>query len=325
MRVLITGAAGNLGSFTARAMLAGPHSLRLMVHRRPLAPDLARAPNVAVYHGDLSTPQTLAEACRDVEVIVHFAGRLFAPRPERFLPQTNVQYVQHLVAAALHAGVRKFILISFPHVDGESTPQHPATGRLDGRPASVHAQTRLAAERYLFTECGGTSLVPLSLRAGMIYGGGVLMIEAGRRLLRRRLLPVWPQPTWIHLLALPDFLACVLAAVEDAHVTGIYNLGDDQPMTLQQLLDRLAGHWGYPRPWRLPRWSFYAAASAVEVFAAVFRTAAPLTRDFIRIGMASYVMDTTRMKRELRPRLAYPTLTEGLALLQSAGRGLTLR
>ena len=38
-------------------------------------------------------------------------------------------------------------------------------------------------------------------------------------------------------------------------------------------------------------------------------------RDFIRIGMASSVADTSRMKRELLPRLAYPTLREGLSLL----------
>ena len=315
MRILITGAAGNLGSFTARYMLAGPYTLRLMVHQRPPAEDLAQAPHVDVYRGDLSIPHTLTGACRGVDAIVHFAGQLFAPWPERFLPKTNLQYVQHLVTVALEADVRKFILISFPHVEGESTPEHPAAGRLDGRPASVHARTRLAAEQHLFTACRGTPMLPLSLRAGMIYGRGVLMIEAGRWLLRHRLLAVWPEPTWIHLLALPDFLACVVAAIDGAHGGGIYNLGDDQPMTLQRFLDRLAAHWGYPRPGRLPRRSFYLAASAVETFATVFRTAAPLTRDFIRIGMASYAMDTARMKRDLRPRLAYPTLTEGLALL----------
>jgi hypothetical protein len=39
------------------------------------------------------------------------------------------------------------------------------------------------------------------------------------------------------------------------------------------------------------------------------------TRDFVRIGMASSVADTSRMKRELLPRLEYPTLTKGLTLL----------
>lgn len=315
MRVLITGAAGNLGSLLTRSMLPGPHTLRLLVHRKALPFDISAFPNASVYRADLGDPGTLAAPCAGIDCIVHFAGLLFAPRPERFLPKTNVGYVQNLVAAALAAGVGKFILISFPHVEGQSSPTRPATGRLDGHPTSVHARTRLAAEQHLFQACKGTSMVPISLRAGMIYGRGVLMIEAGRWLLRHRLLGVWREPTWIHLLALPDFLRCVASAIEGEHVAGIYNLGDDEPLTLQEFLDTIATRWGFRKPWRAPRRAFYIAGWCCEAFATLFRTASPLTRDFIRIGMASYVMDTSRMKQELVGTLDFPRLKDGLILL----------
>ena len=231
------------------------------------------------------------------------------------MPKTNVGYVRNLVAAALAAGVHRFILISFPHVEGESFPHRRANGRLDGNPTSVHARTRLEAEKHLFEACAGTAMVPVSLRSGTIYARGVLMIEAARWLLRYRLLAVWRRPTWYHLLALPDFLSCVEAAIEGDHVSGIYNLGDDHPLTLQEFLDTVATHWGFRKPWRCPTWSFYAAAWCCEAFATIFRTAGPLTRDFIRIGMVSHVSDTSRMKRELLPALAYPSLRDGLVLL----------
>lgn len=314
MTVLISGAAGNLGTFLARHLRAR-HELRLLVHRRPLPPDIAAAPNVSVYQADLDDPRTLTVPCRGADCIVHVAGLLFAPRPARFLPRTNIGYVRNLVAAALDAGVRRWILISFPHVEGESTPQRPATGRLDGTPASVHARTRLAAEKHLFASCQGTQVAPVVLRSGTIYGRGVLMIEGARWLLRRRLLALWTQPTWYHMLSLPDFLSCVQAAIERDGVSGIYNLGDDEPMLLQEVLDEMALHWGYRRPWRLPRWAFFAAGGCCEGFATIFGTASPLTRDFIEIGMVSHTSDTTRMKSELLPRLAYPSLREGLHLL----------
>lgn len=315
MRVLVTGAAGNLGSRLACRLLGGPHELTLLVHRRALPAGLAASPGVSVCKANLEVPETLADACRGVDCVVHFAGVLFAPRPERFLPRTNVEYVRNLTAAALAAGVRKFILISFPHVEGESSPERPAAGRLDGTPCSVHARTRLAAERHLFEACRGGGMVPVSLRAGMIYGRGVLMIEAARWLLARRLLAVWRRPTWIHLLALPDFLRCVTAAIDGERASGVYNLGDDQPLMLQEFLDAVATHWGLPKPWRCPAWSFRAAAWCCEAFALAFGTASPLTRDLIRIGMASYVSDTSRMKAELLPELAFPRLQDGLALL----------
>src|SRR5436190_132612 len=111
MRILITGAAGNLGSFLSRALLGTTHELRLMVHRKDVAADIAAGRGVEICRADLTVPSTLDHACRDIDCIVHFAGVLFAPRPERFLPTTNVTYVKNLVSAALAAGVGKFILI----------------------------------------------------------------------------------------------------------------------------------------------------------------------------------------------------------------------
>lgn len=315
MKVLITGAAGNLGSNLTRYLLGSPHELRLLIHRKKLPFDVAPFPNVSVYRADLEDPRSLADPCRDIDCTVHFAGVLFAPRPEKFLPKTNVEYVRNLVSTALAAGVQKFILISFPHVEGESSPDKPANGGLDGKPSSVHAKTRLSAERYLFEACQGREMVPVSLRAGMIYGRGIRLIEAARWVLRHRLLAIWRRPTWIHLLALPDFLSCVAAAIEGKTISGIYNLGDDCPLTLQEFLDTVATHWGFPKPWRCPKWSFYFAGWCCEVFAIIFGTPCPLTRDFIKIGMASYVSDTSRMKKELRSELTFPSLKDGLSLL----------
>ena len=155
----------------------------------------------------------------------------------------------------------------------------------------------------------------MALRPGMIYGRGVLMIEAARWLMERRLMAVWPQPTWIHLLSLPDFLACTEAAIEGAEISGIYNLGDDAPTTLQHFLEYFAAHCDYPKPWRVPRWLFPIAGALTEAGAWILSKPAPLTRDFIKIGMASYVSNTDRMKNELLPALAYPDLQSGSRLL----------
>jgi hypothetical protein len=62
-------------------------------------------------------------------------------------------------------------------------------------------------------------------------------------------------------------------------------------------------------------WSVFGVAAGCEVFASIFGTVSPFTRDFIRIGMVSAVADTSRMKSELLPALEYPTLEKGLSLL----------
>jgi nucleoside-diphosphate-sugar epimerase len=313
--ILITGAAGNLGSLLARHLISGGRTLRLMYHRKAIAPDIAAAPNVHCVRADLADPQTLPAVLSGVDVIVHFAGILFGPRPERFLPETNTRWFSNLVTAALAARAGRVILISFPQVEGPTTVEQPATGRLDREPISVHAKTRLEEERLLMERTQGTETVPVILRLGMVYGRGILMIEAARWLARRRMLCVWPEPTLLQLISTPDFLRAVEAAIVTPGVRGIYHVGDEQPVTVQRFLDEASRMWGCPRPIRVPPWLIDASAFCCEAFATIARTPSPLTRDFVRLGRVPHWGDTRRTRAELLPQLVYPTLDAGLSTL----------
>lgn len=312
---LITGAAGNLGSLLARHLLLRGHRLRLMIHRTPLPEDLAGAPNATVVRADLALPETLPPAVEGMDVIVHFAGVLFAPHPERFLPETNTRWFANLLDAAIPAGVQRVILISFPHVEGPTSFERPATGRLDREPISAHARTRLEEERLLFARTKGTATTPIVLRLGMVYGRGILMIEAARWLARRRVLAVWPEPTVYQLISEADAMRAIEAAIQKPGAEGIYHVGDEKPVTLQHFLDEACRVWRYPRPWRVPFWSVLAAASLCELFASLFHTKSPLTRDFVRLGRVSHWGDTRRAREELIPDLEYPTFEAGLPTL----------
>lgn len=313
--ILITGAAGNLGSRLARHLVPSGHELRLMYRRTPLAADLVAAANVRPIKADLADPETLPGAVQGVDVIVHFAGRLFAPRPETFLQETNTRWFVNLTAAAVAANVGRLILTSFPQVEGPTSVEAPATGRLDRQPISVHARTRLEEERALFEHTRGTSTTPVVLRLGMIYGRGILMIEAARWLARRRLLCVWREPTLLQLLSTPDFLRAAEAAIVQPAVHGIYHVGDDQPVTVQEFLDRACAVWGYPSPVRIPYSLIYSGACACEIGATIARTPSPLTRDFVRLGRVPHWGDTRRARAELVPDLMHPNLESGLSTL----------
>lgn len=189
MNVLIVGATGNLGSHLVKYLSTGPHRLRLLLHERPLPYEIETSPDISVAYGDLDSPASLQVPTKDIDCIIYLAGVLFRPRPETFLHRTNTVYVQNIVAAALANGVRKFILVSFPHVEGTTTPDRPAQGALDANPTSIHAQTRLAAERYLFSACQEKTMKPLVLRAGVIYGRGVKLTEAARKLMKWSFFP----------------------------------------------------------------------------------------------------------------------------------------
>jgi nucleoside-diphosphate-sugar epimerase len=313
--VLITGGAGNLGTLLARHLLPSGHALRLMYHRRPIPADLAAAAPVTAVQADLADPATLPRAVVGVDAIVHFAGVLFKPRPERFLPTTNTTYFANLVAAARTTGVSRVILVSFPQVEGPTSVEHPATGRLDRVPIAVHAQTRLEEERLLLAAGQSSALTPIVLRSGAVYGRGLLMVDAAEWLAKKRLLCVWKEPTLHQLISRVDFLRACQAAIEAPHATGIYHVGDERPITLQEFLDTACDVWKCPHPRRMPFWMIYWGAAACEAFALVAGTTSPLTRDFVRLGRVPHWGDTRRFREELLPDLVYPTFESGLSLL----------
>ena len=315
VRILITGAAGNLGTRLARHLVAGGYALRLMYQVSPVSPDLLAAPAVQTVSADLSDPLSLPPALEGADVVVHFAGRLFAPRPERFLPETNTRWFSNLTEAANATNVRRLILASFPQVEGPTSVERPATGRLDRHPVSVHARTRLEEERLLFERTAGSATTAVMLRFGMIYGRGILMVDAARWLARRRLLCVWREPTLLHLLSAADFLRATEAAIVRPGISGIYHVGDEHPVTVQQFLDTACRVWRCPPPLRLPFPLISAAAWLCEHGAAIAGTSSPLTSDFVRLGRVPHWGDTCRAREELIPQLTYPTLESGLSTL----------
>ncbi|NDV66155.1 NAD-dependent epimerase/dehydratase family protein [Bacteroides sp. 224] len=309
-KILITGAAGNLGGLLAHHLKN--RNLHLLTHRKEVNTELRNLPNIQIFKADLAKKETLSAALDGVDVVVHFAGVLFKANPEKFLPITNTHYFRNLLEVAVEKKVKRIILISFPHVEGETTPENPAKGTLDGHPISAHATTRLEEERELFRCCKEAGIEAVSLRVGMVYGKGILMIDAADWFNRHYLLGVWKQPTWIHLISTEDFLKATTAAIEKESIQGIYHLGDEGIQTLQQFLDRVAIYKKYRKPWRMPLWMIMTAAWTFEKYSLLFNTQSPLTRDFIKIGRVSYYGDTSRMREELLPELTYKTFEEGL-------------
>ena len=103
-RVLITGAAGNLGGLLARHLLKDEMLLHLLVHCKDVSQELKTKDNVNVFRADLAVRESLRDALNGVDTIVHFAGVLFKHNPEKFLKTTNTLYFKNLLDVAVQKG-----------------------------------------------------------------------------------------------------------------------------------------------------------------------------------------------------------------------------
>ena len=244
--MLVTGAAGYIGSGLVRALLDEGRDVRAL--NREQDSHLSVEQLVA----DIATdPDTVLRACEGAETVVHLAGDnevLAASQPAAALGET-VLATERVVEAAVATGVRRVIYMSTIHVYGDQMADGaPLTEDLRPEPRSVYAISRLASEHLLATLAAeGTDVVVLrltnsvgapehpgidrwSLVANDLCRQGAL---TGRLVLRSSGIQ------WRDFVALRDVHSVVAAAcrADTAVPAGLYNLGSGEPMTVRALAE----------------------------------------------------------------------------------------
>lgn len=173
-RILVTGATGYIGGRLAPRLVDAGHRVRVLARTPDKLRDVPWAQDVEVVRGDLDDADSLAEACRDVDVVYYLAHSMGGP--DGF--EETEQRCAHNVAAAAHeAGVGRIVYLG---------GLHPDSGDL-----SPHLRSRTRVGEILLN-----SPVPtLVLQAGVVIGSGSASFEMIRHLSNR--LPVMTTPRWV--------------------------------------------------------------------------------------------------------------------------------
>lgn len=160
-RVLVTGAAGALGS-TVRASLAGRYELVRCTDIVEMAPPGSGEQVVVADLGDLSA---LRELTRGIDAVIHFGGETSDTTWER-IHHANVLGTANVFGAASENEVKRVIFASTNHVVGF----HPVTDRLDDstpvRPDTVYAASKVFGEAIGHVYSAKTGMRVLCLRIG---------------------------------------------------------------------------------------------------------------------------------------------------------------
>ena len=270
--VLVTGAAGFIGSHLSRALLEDGLRVRGVDSFDPFYPRAIKERNLASLRlgerfefceVDLSADD-LTAVVRDVDLVLHLAARGGVrtswgqdfPAYER----ANVLATQRLLEALRDRPIQRLVFASSSSVYGESRGES-LTEDAALRPISPYGVTKLAAERLVAVYHGAYGLPAVALRFFTVYGPAQRPDMAFHRFIRaileRRPLAVHGDGAQTR-----DFtnVADVVAACRSALHRGIpgkvYNIGGGSPASLREViatLERITGrradvHFGSPRP-----------------------------------------------------------------------------
>lgn len=251
-----------------------------------------RALGITPVRGDLDAPQTLHALAGLAHDVVHFA-----PPPGHGAHDTRTA---HLVAALAKGGSlpQQLVYISTSGVYGDCNGElvsetHPA------RPQTDRARRRADAEKRL-REWGRRSGVSVSiLRVPGIYAADRLPLA---RLEKGTPALIPEDDAYVNHVHADDLARMVIAALHHAHPGRMYNAVDDAPQKMGDYFDLVADRFGLPRPPRVAR------AEAARV----------IPETLLSFMNESRRLTNRRIKQELRLRLRYPTVHDGIAAALAA-------
>ncbi len=264
-----------------------------LTRNRERAP-LLREHGILPIVGNLDDPASLDGLTGIAQDVLHSA-----PPPPRGTRDTRTA---HLIAALAKAKSlpQQLIYISTSGVYGDCAGELVDETR-PLRPLTARARRRVDAERQL-RNWGKRSRVRISvLRAPGIY--------SERRLPLLRLQAATPalladEDCYSNHVHAEDLARMVIAALRFGHAGRMYNASDDSALKMGDYFDLVADHCGLPRPPRLSR----AEASR------------SIPENMLSFMNESRRLSNLRLKTELRFKLRYPTVREGIAAI-APGRG----
>ncbi|MFD9412748.1 NAD-dependent epimerase/dehydratase family protein [Streptomyces sp. NPDC059989] len=235
--VLVTGAAGFVGSLVVERLVKDGVRVRALVHRADVPP------GVEGVRGDLARPGSLRGLCEGVGTVLHLASRIGGTPQE--CRAVNVEGTRALLAEAERAGVRRIVQLGTAAVYRDGAHRGAAEGELPEEPASVTSVTRLGGERLVLS-AGGTVLRP-----HLVYGRGDRWVVPSLVQLLARL-PHWvdggrARMSLVSVDALADALA-ELAVREEGAGGGVLHAGHPEPVTAREMVETVVRALGLPLP-----------------------------------------------------------------------------
>jgi nucleoside-diphosphate-sugar epimerase/predicted dehydrogenase len=298
--ILVTGAAGALGSAIVERLRQQRRPLRAFVRRRSVT---AIPKDVEVFTGDLGDPHAVDNAVQGAKIVIH-AGA--ATKGNGILQHTStVVGTRNIIESCLRHGVEQLVYISSLSVvdwagarNGEpiteASPLEPMP-HLRG----AYTQSKLEAELLVRRAVAQAGLRAVILRPGQIFGGMLPLVNAAvaRELLGRRVV-LGDGTIRLPLVYIDDVVDAVCAAM-DRSITGgdIIQLVDEALPTQNDILRSVFGTNG--RVVRVPRSILFAVGWLSEIALRPLRRTSPLSRYRLRSALARRTYASSNAKRLL--------------------------
>jgi NADH dehydrogenase len=233
MKVFVTGATGFVGRNVLRAIRGKGHKITAFVrsgseYRLPFIEDL----NVA--YGDVTEPDTLADAIKGADAVIHLVGiiREFASRDITF-EKLHYEATCNVVKAAVDAGVGRFIFMSANGAAREGVSAYQTTKwRAEEVVKNSGIDWTIFRPSVIFGDSDG--LMEFTSELAGVIGKAPVMPVFGNGLYK--LDPVFVE----------DVAECFADSLDNKQASGkVFHLGGGNPVTFAKIIQTIGKAIGF--------------------------------------------------------------------------------
>jgi nucleoside-diphosphate-sugar epimerase len=293
MNVFVAGGSGTIGTPLVRALVDAGHQVTALT-RSPAKREALQALGASAVVADALDRDALMAVVAGTYPthVIHQLTALPKEGPRRAgdIEATNrlrIDGTRNLLQAAIGVHARRFIVGSFAPLAGSDPVKAPDAAAAAVR--SMESQVLEATQQGL--------IEGVVLRYGMFYGPGVASTAALVELVRRRRLPIVRGDTGqLPVIHIDDAVSATILALDTAPGGSTYDIVDDHPASMTEIVTSLAKYAGARPPLRVPAW--------------LPRIVAPYMARVTAIRMP---LSNARAKAELGWEPKYPTIQQGVA------------
>lgn len=244
MKILVTGAAGFLGSAVVERLLRNGHGVRAII--RPASAEPAWSGNIEIVRADLRVSNNLVAAFDGIDAIIHLAAAVSGDEDSQFT--STVIGTERLLAAMAQSTVRRFVHISslvvydWRRVIGTMDEDSPLVS--DVYPMGGYAIAKVWQERIVSKAAKEHGWELTVLRPGFVWGPQHAEIAGMGRRFGRAYVMFGPS-TRLPLTYVDNCADAIVAALENPGAVGkVFNVVDDDDVRVRQYVREFARRSG---------------------------------------------------------------------------------
>ncbi len=276
--ILITGGTGFVGSHLIKRLIDEGHEVRCVIREDSKKIDRIKGLGAEIVHGDVTDANSLIDACKGIDIIVHLVGIIQEEKGMTF-QSIHVDGTQNLINAAKKNNVKLFYYQSANGADKDG--------------ATSYFRTKAEAEEIV----KNSGIDYIIFRPSLIYGNGDQFVLRLKKIIHDA--PVIPiigsGESLLQPIFIDDLVACLIKAITTLQLKNrTFCIAGPEQIRFKDVIMRIADAMQINKPKiHFPVFFMKPAAMIMETFL----SKPPVTREQIIMMQGDNICDIKEMKK----------------------------